>query len=102
DSSIASKTLILYLQNFKEYSPICTEINYYDKVKELAKKTNHSINIQNHMKRTSLHYAVITNHEEIVKFILELGADTNMRDSYGNTPLYYAVKNNNYNIVNLL
>ena len=44
------------------------------------------------MKKTALHWAIRRNHFEIVKLLLEYGADIDARDSKGQTPLIYAAK----------
>lgn len=44
-------------------------------------------------KQTLLHQAAIGGHPEIVRLILINGGDCNAKDSEGNTPLYYGIKN---------
>ena len=40
--------------------------------------------------RTALHWAVTLNHIDVVKVLLDGGADPGKADNDGNTPLYYA------------
>jgi len=42
--------------------------------------------------RTALHWASIMGHRKPIDLLLELGADTDIRDNYGYTALRYAVK----------
>jgi ankyrin repeat protein len=39
--------------------------------------------------KTVLHYACYNGNIEIVKLLIEAGADINAKDIYGNTPLYW-------------
>ncbi|KAK2584999.1 hypothetical protein KPH14_008528 [Odynerus spinipes] len=50
------------------------------------------VNIQNSSGKTPLHYAVLQNQPEITKALLTLGADPNMCDDHGYSPLHTAVK----------
>lgn len=36
-----------------------------------------------------LHYATRANHVRVMRFLLEAGADVNVGDGYGRTPMYY-------------
>nr|XP_053654674.1 serine/threonine-protein phosphatase 6 regulatory ankyrin repeat subunit B-like [Cherax quadricarinatus] len=51
---------------------------------------------------TVLHIAVVKGYDDCVKMLLDAGADVNCQDDYGQTPLYYAVRNNNIDIVQML
>jgi ankyrin repeat protein len=42
---------------------------------------------------TALHWAVRNEHDELVAFLLEAGADPSAQDRYGTTPLYLAAVN---------
>lgn len=41
-------------------------------------------------------------HEDVVKVLIENGADINIQDDFGSKPLHYAVYRGNKNIVKLL
>ena len=51
---------------------------------------------------TLLIYAIKSNAEEIIKFLLESGADTNIENNFNNTALHYAFSYKNYKIADLL
>ncbi|WP_054849042.1 ankyrin repeat domain-containing protein [Vulcanisaeta sp. JCM 14467] len=51
---------------------------------------------------TPLHYAVLGNRLDIVKYLIENGADINARDNTGKTPLHFAAKNGYLDIVKYL
>lgn len=78
----------------------------YDGNEELAKiliKEGVNINtIINSLFETPLFIAVKRNKKNIVKLLLENGADVNSENIYGLTPLYYAISDNNVEIVELL
>jgi len=52
--------------------------------------------------QTPLHYAAIKNYLEIIKILLDHGADINMQNDEGNTALHFAVGANKPEMVNLL
>ncbi|XP_069961040.1 26S proteasome non-ATPase regulatory subunit 10-like [Cherax quadricarinatus] len=52
--------------------------------------------------RTALHIAVVKGYDDCVKMLLDAGADVNCQDDAGQTPLYYAVRKNNIDIVQML
>ena len=51
---------------------------------------------------TFLHKAVLEGHIDIVKLLLDAGADKDVKDWYGSTPLHMATQNHHTDIVNLL
>lgn len=78
-------------------------------IKKLIKKHQETIlNSKNENGYTSLHMAVIaeenfgTHFESIVPILLKNGADANIQDNYGRTPLFIAAAYNKQYILNLL
>ena len=65
-------------------------------------KINLNTPIHNKHDSTVLHYAVMAKNSEIIKFLIEKGADINAPDKGGQTSLMYAVQNNFIDIANLL
>lgn len=89
----------------KEYSFIqLCEYNYTDKVLDALKKGNvKEINDYDASDYTPLFYAVINKNPELVKALLDKGADINQRrQKYKTTVLYYAVNNVQPEMVKLL
>lgn len=71
------------------------------------------INAQDSMGLTALHYAVILKHITCIRFLFEFNktlskkkimvtTNTELTDANGKTPLYYAIKFNEYAITNML
>ena len=52
-------------------------------------------NIANIYRQTPLFWAVQFRHETIAKYLIDHGADVNIADKSGNTPLFWAVRQNN-------
>lgn len=50
------------------------------------------VNQVNHLKQTPLHLAVITKQPKMVEVLMRCGADPNLCDLQGNTPLHLAIK----------
>lgn len=51
---------------------------------------------------SALHQAIEGGHEEVVKFLLDQGADLNLKDVMGRTPLVLAEAKRNSAIMGLL
>ena len=49
--------------------------------------------------QTALHIAVRKGHLDIVKLLVEKGSDVNAKDIAGRTPLWYAIKSENLEVV---
>ena len=70
---------------------------YQQKIKQIK------INQKDHQNgNTLLIYAIKSNAEEIIKFLLESGANTNIENDFNNTALHYAFSYKNYKIADLL
>ena len=51
---------------------------------------------------TAIHFAAMKGHQEIVRCLLEAGADKDRADIHGNTPMRSAAMNGNEEILRLL
>ena len=51
---------------------------------------------------TPLHFAILANQLENTNILLRHGANPNSTDSYGNTPMHFAVANQNLRLVKTL
>lgn len=60
------------------------------------------INYQDSLGYTALMYASMNGHMEIVKLLLENGADTSIKNNDGKTALILAFENNHIDIVDLI
>lgn len=60
------------------------------------------VNARDHRKRTPLHMAAEEGEEELITFLLDQKADSNVTDLEGNTPLDLAARKLNESAVNLL
>ena len=65
-------------------------LNIDDEIQRLA-SLGHDVNIQDNYGRTSLHIAVEEQHVYGVRALLQLGANTDIPDMCGATPLWHAV-----------
>lgn len=63
-------------------------------------KLGGALDCQTKIGHTPLHEAVLFQKDEIVLLLLRIGADPNLEDQLGNTPIFYARKNTN--IISLL
>lgn len=58
------------------------------------KMLDYSINSLDQKGRSAVHYAILINNPEIIELLVKHGANFNLKDSRGNTPLMLAIKNN--------
>lgn len=52
--------------------------------------------------RTALHVAVSNGHLECAQFLVQMGADLNIKDRWGNSPLDEAIRENRTEIADFL
>jgi ankyrin repeat protein len=72
-----------------------------NRVREIV-EASYNINVQVEEGCTPLIAAVLTGNLEMVKLLVELGADVNLIDGYFESPLYYANYNGFQSIVEYL
>ncbi len=61
-----------------------------------------TINHQDTHGVTALHWAAAQGYNDIIKLLLDLGANVNLQNAEGNTPLHLAARNGNLSTVRLL
>lgn len=83
---------------------LCGEKGYPDLIMYILDKGGENIDINdtNKKKETPLHLAVRNNKEEVVKLLIEKGADINAVDSIGATPLSVALEVDNLSLAKYL
>ena len=59
--------------------------NNLDIIKECLSK-GCDINFQDYDKRTALHIAIEEEHNEVIKFLIDNGAKSDIKDRWGDTP----------------
>ena len=64
--------------------------NYLSVVKLLIEQGKVDIHAKRNNDNTALHWAANNGHSQIVSYLLDHGAQINMRGSRGRTPLYLA------------
>lgn len=62
----------------------------------------HQINEQSDLKFTALHFATFKGNFSVSKFLIEHGADLNIPDNKGRTPIFHTVSEGHYQIVDYL
>ncbi|WP_342255471.1 ankyrin repeat domain-containing protein [Spiroplasma endosymbiont of Poecilobothrus nobilitatus] len=71
-----------------------------------SKKIKNNINNKSYLNIGCLHWASLNlkniNNLEITKLLIDNGADVNLQDENGTTPIYYAISTDNIEIVKLL
>ena len=92
--SVASNMTNLDTKTSHGETALHIAINYqYNTIAEFLLNENASANIVDSESEFSpLHYAVGWDNINIVKLLLKKGADPNIQDIYGNTPLMYCIK----------
>ena len=54
------------------------------------------------MEQTALHWASIKGHEKLAIYLIEKGSFIDHLDKSERPPLYYAIRNGNYSIANVI
>ena len=71
-------------------------------VQNHIQKENYDINEKDENGSTPLHCSSENGHHEIVKYLLEIGANPEMKDKKGRTPLHLASQNGHKKVVDIL
>ncbi|KFM71953.1 Tyrosine-protein kinase HTK16, partial [Stegodyphus mimosarum] len=71
-------------------------------VRELLKSGYHNLDAKNQEGRTAVHLASIMGFDDILDLLLEVGANPNIRDGSGLSPLHYACQKNQSSTVTVL
>jgi ankyrin repeat protein len=86
-------------ENLLQYAIILEKYDFIPHI--LTKKIN--INNQDIIHGlTALHHIILKNKIEIVKILINYGADINIADYYGNTAIHYSISEENIDILNIL
>jgi hypothetical protein len=81
----------------------CAENGHTTSVKRLLSIRNINVNVKDDVSgSTPLHYAALNGHVEIARFLLQNGADVNVKSNYGWTPLHWAAIYGHVDILHLL
>jgi len=73
-----------------------------DRVKSYLNDLPPLLNAQGDNGETALHLASIFGYRDIAEYLITKGADVNVKDKQGKSPLFYALKRNHPAIVTLL
>jgi ankyrin repeat protein/cell division protein FtsB len=81
----------------------CAENGLTTSVKRLLSIRNINVNVKDNWDGyTPLHWAVETGHVEIIRLLLQNGADVNAKSNVGHTPLHCSAWNGHVDILHLL
>ena len=83
------------IDDYKEYPSL-------NRIGDLLEIRPNLLNIRNPDGTTPLMYASRNGHLDIVKFLLEKGADINLQDEYDSTALFYAAAKDKIDIIKFL
>lgn len=81
---------------------IAAKNNRFEIVKYLIENKNIDVNTIGQNRMSALHYAAINGNEKLLAFLCVKGANINIKDKFGRTPLLLACKSGNIRIVNIL
>jgi ankyrin repeat protein len=91
------------LENEYTLIHVCAKKNLPGILRELlASGVQFNLNMKDTFGRTPLLEACVQGNEEIVRILVDAGANVNIHNKYQNTPLHVAALNNYPNIVNYL
>lgn len=80
---------------------IASNLQLVDVVKYLLNIKELDVNVQDYEHEiTALHYAINLGNREVVKILLNKGANPNIQDAYGNTALHYSASEENFEFFN--
>ncbi|CAL1263953.1 unnamed protein product [Larinioides sclopetarius] len=79
---------------------LASQMGHFDLVVTLLKKTN--VNLRSDFHYVPLHYAARGGHADIVKHLIEKGAEVNAKCLNGATPIQLAVGKDHYEVVEIL
>ena len=87
-----------------EASEVCVAAGIGDlnRVKELVKENKKLLSCADYDQRSPLHIAVAEQHADIVEYLVGAGADVNITDAWGSTPLVDAMRVHNDHILAVL
>ena len=81
----------------------CAQNSLTTSVKRLLSIRNINVNVKNDVSgSTPLHWAAANGHVEIVRLLLQNGADVNAKDRWDGTPLHWAASEGHIDILHLL
>ena len=81
----------------------CAEMGLTTSVKRLLSIRNINVNVKDDVDgSTPLHFAALIGHVEIVRLLLQNGADVNAKDRWDMTPLQWAASQGHVDILHLL
>ena len=79
------------------------KIGKSDRISDLLVKVSPLLVYEyDHFRLTALHWAAIRNYVSCGEVLLENNSFTNALDSYGRSPLYYAIKNQNVALIYMM
>ena len=87
---------------FDQYLLYSARVGDLDGIKECIDEDIPVDTLEAETSNTSLHMACANGFDEIVKFLIEKGADINAKNISGNTPLHWACLNGKSSIVDIL
>jgi len=98
---LIKKTKVIGRNGFTNLMSLCIKGDF-EKVKEATSAADSQINSQDDGGYSALMYACSNGNLEIVKLLLQLGANLNLETKKGNTALYFAEKGKHSDVVAML
>jgi ankyrin repeat protein len=81
---------------------VAVENGDLERLMELIEKGADALGIKTDEGYTLLHWASYYGHKDIVKYLIEIGANVNTTSIDGKTPIYWAKQNGHREVVDLL